>query len=613
MSKLTFILSLISFLFLPSLIISSCTPNENNCIQCNPLTNLCYKCSNQAYTPDNEGGCTPAKKCIVGTNFCTVCNEKSDSCLVCEVGYYPDENGGCSYTNNCLISLNGHCLECKNDFLLIGQNENLKICKYKYLDNLSNCKNINLNNGICTLCNDGYYLTENDKKCIKNTDNCSEANFGVCQKCIFGYYLDKNDDKCKIAENDLSFCKISLDGKKCDECFDDYYFTEDGKCVFSNFCKERDNENNYCIKCIEGYFLSQFGNTCTLTENCESADKDFGICSSCQKNLYLNINEKKCFSNKENNDYKNCIELNEKNLCIKCESGFFISEDFKCVDTANCLESENGICKKCIENYYLGIDNHCSDDEHCIKSSYNIKCIECENNYYYNYTSEKCEKETDNMKNCKNTDYIGRKCENCKSGFYLNKTDYLCYDNSDKNNHFYKCEKTSDYAIYCSYCEDGYYLGYKDNKCSKVFGCIESIDENSCLECDEYYFCLDQKTKQCEDKLFPPENENKIIYYNCNKTNENGDGCEECTDDFLEIKNGICVNNKECSDIIDDECVKCIDVSHNGYNMCLNKVYGCVDTFVSNCLKCDNISDFDFCTECEEGFELDENGDCVEK
>ena len=45
--------------------------------------------------------------------------------------------------------------------------------------------------------------------------------------------------------------------------------------------------------------------------------------------------------------------------------------------------------------------------------------------------------------------------------------------------------------------------------------------------------------------------------------------------------------------------------------MCLNNVYGCVETNVDNCLRCDNILDFYECTECVEGYELNNDGECV--
>ena len=38
-------------------------------------------------------------------------------CKVCQNEYYPDKNGGCSYTANCIISKEGRCLLCKENYI----------------------------------------------------------------------------------------------------------------------------------------------------------------------------------------------------------------------------------------------------------------------------------------------------------------------------------------------------------------------------------------------------------------------------------------------------------------------------------------------------------------
>ena len=36
--------------------------------------------------------------------------------------------------------------------------------------------------------------------------------------------------------------------------------------------------------------------------------------------------------------------------------------------------------------------------------------------------------------------------------------------------------------------------------------------------------------------------------------------------------------------------------------LCANKVLGCVETTTKNCLRCDDILNFNICTECKEGY-----------
>ena len=178
----------------------SCIEYKNHCVKCHPTNNLCLQCDKEIYTPDSNGGCEYYKNCITGNNYCEQCDQDDNICKICENDYFPDEFGGCSYTNNCKISYKGDCLECKEDYILIGQNnvliEGIRICKSLISEEFKNCENIDIEKGKCNKCKEGYYLNEVDKKCI-TTKNCKESKFGVCQKCINNYYLDKNADECK--------------------------------------------------------------------------------------------------------------------------------------------------------------------------------------------------------------------------------------------------------------------------------------------------------------------------------------------------------------------------------------------------------------------------------
>ena len=153
-----------------SLSSSVCIDGKNNCAKCNPITKLCIKCELNIYSPDENGGCKNAHKCEIGLNQCDECNENGELCKKCVEGYFPDENGGCSYSNNCEISYKGKCLKCKEDYILIGQediynNNAIKIFKSLNFGDLKNCEEINQIAGICQKCKKGYYLNNGDRKC----------------------------------------------------------------------------------------------------------------------------------------------------------------------------------------------------------------------------------------------------------------------------------------------------------------------------------------------------------------------------------------------------------------------------------------------------------------
>ena len=441
------------------------------------------------------------------------------------------------------------------------------------------------------------------------TKNCAESSLGVCKKCVNRYYLDKRNDTCLKQENNLLYCKITIDGNYCEECDDNYFFSKDEKCVETNFCLN--SENNICKQCIYNYYLSDNNKVCTNEENCKIGDGKNGVCLSCLDGFYYNKINGKCFSNQENNKFKNCL-ISDNEYCLKCNYSFYLGEDKKCSNTQYCVESENSICQKCDSNHHLDLENYCSSIEHCIHSGGFISiCYECEEGFYFSRSSFKCLDDSDeNVKNCKYSDYYSETCVECRDNFYLNTTDNKCYSNTEQNN-FYKCKKSDSIYENCLECNQKYYLEIEDLKCSKIENCAISENENICKNCSDFY-CLDMKTGKCEINNEEPEEESKKIYFNCIKTNKNGTGCEICIDDFEPI-NGICINKNRCEKEINGVCIKCNELSEHGRNLCLNPVFGCVETSTKNCAKCDDEYKFYSCSECNEGYILNEYNECVEE
>ena len=582
-------------LFLQFIIIKSqeCKENENNCKICDPFKKLCHECEPNIFIPDEKGGCTGIKKCEIGNNYCNECNQNGILCNSCEIGYYPDNNGGCSYTDNCEISYKGECLICKDNFILIGENSNLKICKSLFNQDLRDCKLINKTDGTCLSCIEDFYLNKGDKKC-SNIDNCFASHYGNCNKCNSGYYLEKRENKCKKQENNFLNCLETIDGQNCDKCEENYFFDQEGKCIPTNFCSK--SINFECVECISGYYLTE-DKSCSINKNCKSAYKNNGICNWCSNNYYLN-EENKCISYSDSeNELKFCKIFTTK--CIKCDNEYTFDEDGKCVKSKNCAESEDGICTLCSKGYYLGLDKKCTNKEHCIYSNYDYTCNECEDDYYWDNSHNICKLVGNNTKykGCK-LSFGGYECSICKKGYYFNSTDSLCYDNNEKNK-YYKCSRV--YAGICNECEEGYFFGYGDYKCSKVEFCLNSADENTCIKCRQNY-CLDGKTATCiNNKEIINENLN---YFRCLKTNREG-LCEECEEGTV-LKEGLCINENDCLEKNMDICIKCQNKTEYSYS-CLNSIFWCVETQINNCLLCDDIHNFNKCNKCEEGYELNEN------
>ena len=596
----------ILFIIYPIFSFPSCQVGINNCSKCDPITQLCLRCDKNIYFPNENGGCSPSRKCILGNNYCIECDDEEKNCKRCETGLFPDNNGACSYIANCEISFNGKCLQCQENFKLVGyqfDNTGFLICKSSELEDFKNCASIDSISGYCTACNEGYFLNEGDKKCSK-VENCYESSFGICKKCINGFYLDKKENICKPQSGNFLNCKETLDGKVCDSCVEDNYFTEEGKCLLVNYCSKSDFYK--CVQCKSGYYLTKDKLSCTNDQNCFNGDTDSGLCNLCIENYYIDFKDRKCKSNQENNEFKYCRRV-ENDICVNCIVDYNLAKDSKCTKTDNCEEVDNGLCFSCIENYYLDLDNRCTKTQHCIHSTLYYECEECEEGYYFNYTSKTCLESKSGFENCKSTDYEGNYCFKCKTNFYINQTDHLCYNNEEKNN-LYKCTRLDLSGDYCVSCEKEYYYGVKDHKCSLIEGCDISENENKCLECDEYH-CLDVKSGKCKDNTII-ENEEGKIFFRCNRTNQEGNKCEECFDGLILNNEGLCVDKKHCTKEVDGICQKCENNMRNTF--CLNSKFGCVESFYLDCLECEDYLDFNKCTKCMEGYKLDENNNCID-
>ena len=579
-----------------------CIEEENFCSKCNPVTKLCEKCKMDILVPDNKGGCEGKKKCIMGKNYCLECSSDNKSCKTCENNFYPDENGGCSYISNCELSYQGKCVKCAEDFILVGSSVNL--CKSLNSEEFLNCEEIDADTGLCKTCKEGYYLTTGDFKCIK-TEFCDEASYGVCTKCSMSYYLDKSVDKCLMKTSDLLYCQQTLDGQNCDLCDDDAYFDDEGKCVAVNYCS-KGAQFAKCEKCKSNYYLSKYGNCCSKEPNCYSGDKDLGICTQCDNFFYIDFNDGKCKPNNVDNDFKYCFKADKE--CYECVSSTYLGEDKRCSTSKNCAESNYGTCKYCITGYHLGRDNLCNNIDKCVLSNYYNSCEECETGYYFNVSSNTCQKEIDGFYNCKKTTPQGTYCESCRNDFYLNYRDYKCYSNLEPNE-FYKCAFT--YGEVCNSCVQDYYLGNIDKKCTKIQGCEMSENENKCLKCDSDYYCLNSKTGNCISNDFIEEEKDKY-YYRCNYTNEEGTECEECIDNYRLNNKRLCVNDDFCEEFDQNKkCKKCIKEKESDYlDYCLNGDFECLVTYTYGCELCNNVTNFEYCDKCKDGFTL-EDGECI--
>ena len=336
----------------------------------------------------------------------------------------------------------------------------------------------NLNCIKCNSDNDYYYsIEENETKCIH--ENEVEDNYYIFENVI--YKCDESCSQCFNSQTCL-YCNQNYDND-----FNNYYFTEDHKCLTKKFalnngyyyneikeyfyfcskgcrhCKEKGNENDMkCTiystskkQCIDNYYkVSNFPSECwelsdiedknyffnekeQIIELCDSScfgcEKNKTNCINCQSNYYKidkysDINSQ-CYNNLseyyylENNVYSLCYES-----CLSCFSkGNNI--DNKCSKCKEGYEKDflnNNNCNKKCNNYWIYDDN---DIYICLNES---KCpidkpLLAGNQCVSTCNNEKC-------KLCKEKDLykIGNLCQlECPSGFTKNKINHFCKLNDD--------------------------------------------------------------------------------------------------------------------------------------------------------------------------------------
>ena len=129
---------------------------------------------------------------------------------------------------------------------------------------------------------------------------------------------------------------------------------------------------------------------------------------------------------------------------------------------------------------------------------------------------------------------------------------------------------------------------------------------NECTECNEF-FCLNIKNGQCYYN-HEIENEENKFYYKCNRTNEEGTACGNCVEGYELDKNGLCMVKGNCDEFNEGNiCKKCFNY------FCLNNYFGCHEINYDNCLECNDISNFNKCTKCYDGYEMNENNQMLKK
>lgn len=293
---------------------------------CNYIYSNCADC-------DILKGCT---KCLTGYSlhpFYSYCYPTESSC------FYPywNNNKDCLECNGkscskCIYSFEGsEEYNCQQGLLLF-----FKSCS---IQNCSKC----ITSSTCGACSTGYTLSNYSQSCIPcsvfNT-NCAVCSGSKCTRCNDGYYLTAQNKCQQCLSNSCLTCESSSP-TNCSSCQSGFVLVN-GKCyacseVVSSKCNSCSIVD--CKQCISTTSLG-FNGLCVKCNNIQMQ------CSSCNPQIYTTPSNTQLLT------------------CMSCLSGsYFDSSVGNCVDCyfsfSNCSTCTANTCLSCNQYFYMDSNGEC--------------------------------------------------------------------------------------------------------------------------------------------------------------------------------------------------------------------------------------------------------------
>ena len=248
--------------------------------------------------------------------------------------------------------------------------------------------------------------------CDSSKVNCKICyNSDKCIKCNNDYFLNEYSNSCESSLSDGFYLDINTQTHK--KCHQNCETCSEGPIYF----KDRlEYEDTNCLTCINGYFKIENSNNCLDKNNLP---------------LGYYFNEQNNLITKCHNNCKTCSDSNTNDIlfnCLECdENRKFYEKSKNCLDCVLRNKYVNFMQTDCIdeipEGYYLFNDEYKSIDI-CYISCKNCnekgnendhKCLECSDEYPYNYKNLKC------LKNC------------YEDNLFSDEEDNKCYDDCNEN------------------------------------------------------------------------------------------------------------------------------------------------------------------------------------
>ncbi|EAR92882.2 transmembrane protein, putative (macronuclear) [Tetrahymena thermophila SB210] len=424
------------------------------------------------------------------------------------------------------------------------------------------------------------------------------------QRCIYALGINTTHSDYSQFNQILSFEKEQVNNQKQSQCLE-----------FDQFNPKK------CLKCQKGYFLdSQSEKQCIKCQNgcqyCQSIDDCFNE----------GEDQIKQFNQNPTKIQQHFNQIKKRNLAV-CSPGQFF-QNGQCVNCSqpcfNCI-NQSSFCTDCMTGFYL-------NNNSCVSSCPNNMVIQgnmcqqnCNQGFYLDFTSNKCQQCPSNCINCLNQ----YQCYNgCQPNYFL--LDGQCLQTCPSgyfsvSGTFSQCQKCLQYCqtckngTTCQSCISGYFLDSVTQTCLPCpYNCqnCTSQDPSTCTSCIiKLSPCL--QSYQCQfpsGYYFDSQCKKISCPNNCSRCNENG--CFQCNDSYFIVQSnnklicqnchGSCLN---CSGSLSNQCTQCISSLVFYNNQCLtqcpqgyyqNSQNVCVICPSNlNCASCQNSTQ---CTTCKNGY-----------
>ena len=600
-----------------------CYSCPSYCLNCSDRS-TCNNCTSGYYVDKWSGIC---KRC---SSDCVTCSSNDDTygtnCTSCQAGYFVEiynRKGSCEECSDNCAECSGsstYCTKCPYNYRLNSENK----CEVQYCQ-ATNCQQcMKYNATQCAVCNSRYFANKNTYQCERCASSCLTCSsyddtYGTnCTSCQAGYFVEIYNRKGSCEECSDNCAECSGSSTYCTKCPYNYRLNSENKCEVQ-YCQATNCQQcmkynaTQCEVCSPRYFTTNSTHLCqpcsSSCKTCTSYDNTAGKnCTSCSTGYFVNKSNQTWYCAKCSD---NCLECTERSdYCTQCATNYKLNSENKCevsycplANCQQCTKYNATQCETCNQGYYVDpVSKKCNKcSSNCISCENATNCTECTAGYFVNRNTGSCSACTSNCKTCASfDDTFGANCTSCNPGTFLAVSSEMGYCLQCSEN----CAECYGSRNNCTKCPSNYKLNAQ-NECEVIFcrvsHCTQCmrLNDSQCAVCDPHYF-IDQNSKRC--------NECSSHCLSCLDSSS----CQECEEAYFVDKRtslcSPCINGcKTCSSFDETYGSNCTSCNAGNYLRITGDLGSCPKCS-ENCLECYGTATY--CTKCPNYYKLNEDNEC---